>query len=135
MVDDGSTDETVDMLRKFNAVILPDVGSLSKAREIGIRNVETEWFYFIDDDNLIPQQFLEKMWKHPNEKIGMIYPNRVIPFDNWLVRYEEVVRRYRKAFGLKEVAEIRSYTGATLVRTRALSGINIPMIARYGDKR
>ena len=134
VVDDGSTDGTVEILREFNAVIIQGVGSLGKAREIGIRNVETEWFYFIDDDNLIPQQFHEKMWKHVNEKIGMIYPKSVIPFDNWLVRYEEVARIFRKTCGLKEVAEIRGYTGATLVRTRALSGINIPNIARYEDK-
>jgi len=38
---------------------LSGVGSLGKAQEIGIKNVETRWFYF-DDDNLIPRGFHNK---------------------------------------------------------------------------
>ncbi|MGB9694308.1 MAG: glycosyltransferase family 2 protein, partial [Fervidobacterium sp.] len=83
VVDDHSKDGTLNVLREFNVTILNGAGSLGKAREIGIRNVKTEWFYFIDDDNLIPHKFHEKMWRYVDEKTGMIFANAVIPFDNY----------------------------------------------------
>jgi glycosyltransferase involved in cell wall biosynthesis len=133
-IDDHSKDETLDVLREFDVSILDGTGSLGKAREIGIRNVKTEWFYFIDDDNLIPPKFHEKMCRYVDEKTGMIFPNAIIPFDNYMVRYEAMMRKFRKVLGLKEIVETRGYTGATLVRTKALEGIEIPPIARQEDK-
>lgn len=134
VIDDGSKDGTLDVLKKFNSIIINGLGSLGKAREIGVQNVTTEWFYFIDDDNLIPFYFHEKMWKHIDEKVGMIFPNAIVPYDNYIVRYETVVRKFRQTFGLKEIIETRGYTGATLVRTQAVKGIKIPKIARQEDK-
>ncbi|MGB9614935.1 MAG: hypothetical protein ACPL3B_05505, partial [Fervidobacterium sp.] len=69
-----------------------------------------------------------------DEKTGMIFANAVIPFDNYMVRYETIIGKLRKALGLKEVVESRGYTGATLVRTQALKQIEIPEIARQEDK-
>jgi glycosyltransferase involved in cell wall biosynthesis len=133
-VDDRSKDETLDILKEFDVTILDGTGSLGKAREIGIRKVETEWFYFVDDDNLVPHKFHERMWRYTDEKTGMIFANAIIPFDNYITRYESIVGKFRKALGLKEVVESRGYTGATLVRTEALKQIEIPEIARQEDK-
>lgn len=133
-IDDGSTDGTLEILEKFGAIVLKGAGSLGKAREIGIKNVETEWFYFIDDDNLIPPKFHERMWQYADENTGMIYPNAVSPFDNYLVRYENIIGRLRRTLGFKSAWEFRGYTGATLIRKQALKGINIPNIARQEDK-
>jgi len=133
-VDDRSKDETLDVLKEFDATILNGTGSLGKAREIGIRNVETEWFYFVDDDNLVPRKFHERMWRYADEKTGMIFANAIIPFDNYMVKYETIVGKFRRTLGLKEVVQKRGYTGATLVRTKALQGIEIPNIARQEDK-
>lgn len=134
VIDDNSNDGTIKIVKEFSAVVLKGVGSLGKAREIGIANVGTEWFYFIDDDNLIPLNFHEKMWQHVDESTGMIYPNAISPFDNYLVRYENIIGRLRQNLGLKNIWEFRGYTGATLIKTRALKGINIPNIARQEDK-
>jgi glycosyltransferase involved in cell wall biosynthesis len=134
VVDDRSKDKTLDVLKEFNVTILNGAGSLGKAREIGIKNVETEWFYFVDDDNLVPHKFHERMWRHVDEKTGMIFANAIIPFDNYMTRYEIIIGKFRRALGLKEVVESRGYTGATLVRTQALKEIKIPKIARQEDK-
>jgi glycosyltransferase involved in cell wall biosynthesis len=134
VVDDRSKDKTLDVLKEFDVTILNGTGSLGKAREIGIRNVETEWFYFIDDDNLVPHKFHGRMWRYANGKTGMIFANAIVPFDNYMVRYEIIMGKFRKALGLKEVVESRGYTGATLVRTEALKQIEIPEIARQEDK-
>jgi glycosyltransferase involved in cell wall biosynthesis len=134
VVDDRSKDETLDVLKEFDVTILNGTGSLGKAREIGIKNVETEWFYFVDDDNLVPRKFHERMWRYTDKKTGMIFANALIPFDNYMVKYETIVGKFRRALGLKEVVQKRGYTGATLVRTQALEGIEIPNIARQEDK-
>jgi len=134
VVDDRSTDETLDVLEEFDVTILSGVGSLGKAREIGIKNVETQWFYFVDDDNLIPRGFHNKMWRYVDSKTGMIFPKAVVPYDNYIVRYETIIGRLRKAMGLKDTVENRGFTGATLVRTQAISDIEIPKIARQEDK-
>jgi glycosyltransferase involved in cell wall biosynthesis len=134
VVDDRSKDKTLDVLKEFNVTILNGAGSLGKAREIGIKNVETKWFYFVDDDNLIPRKFHERMWRYADEKTGMIFANAIIPFDNYMTRYESIVGKFRKTLGLKEVVENRGYTGATLVKTEALKQIEIPEIARQEDK-
>jgi glycosyltransferase involved in cell wall biosynthesis len=134
VVDDGSDDETLNVLKDFDAFIIKGVGTLGKARELGIRYVETDWFYFIDDDNLIPLRFHENMWKHVDEKVGMIYPNSVIPYNNYLIKYETIVGKLRRRLGLREVVEIRGYTGATLIRTEAVKGISIPPVPRQEDR-
>ena len=105
VVDDRSTDETLDVLEEFDVTILSGVGSLGKAREIGIKNVETQWFYFVDDDNLIPRGFHNKMWRYVDSKTGMIFPKAVVPYDNYIVRYETIMGRLRKAMGLKDTVE------------------------------
>jgi glycosyltransferase involved in cell wall biosynthesis len=132
-VDDRSKDGTVDVLKEFNAVVVNGMGSLGKAREIGIHSVKTEWFYFIDDDNLIPVRFHEKMWKYVNDKVGMVFAQAIIPYENYLVRYETMMGRLRRSLGLQEVVESRGYTGATLLRKLAVEGIQIPSIGRQED--
>lgn len=134
IVDDSSKDGTLDILKEFDAIILKGTGSLGKAREIGIRNVKTEWFYFVDDDNLIPHKFHEKMQRYVDERTGMVFANAIVPFKNYMTKYEQIRGRLRRALGLKEVVQERGYTGATLVRTRALEGIEIPNVPRQEDK-
>lgn len=132
VIDDGSDDGTLDVLREFDATIVNGLGSLGKAREIGIKKAETEWFYFIDDDNLIPPNFHEKMWKHVNEKVGMVFP-QAIPYNSPVTRYECMVMKFRRSFGLRDTVENRGYTGATLIRRDAVKGIRIPNLARQED--
>ncbi|MEM2614343.1 MAG: glycosyltransferase [Nitrososphaerota archaeon] len=134
VVDDGSRDGTLDILKDFDAVILRGSGSLGKAREIGIRNVKTELFYFIDDDNLIPERFHEKMCQYIDEKTGIIFPKAIIPYDNYITRYETIIGKIRRSLGLRDVVENRGYTGASLIRTEAVRDIQIPRIARQEDK-
>jgi glycosyltransferase involved in cell wall biosynthesis len=58
VVDDGSKDMTLDIEKEFDATVLRGIDSLGKAREIGVLNVETEWFYFIDDNLIPPEWFI-----------------------------------------------------------------------------
>jgi len=35
----------------------------------------------------------------------MIFPKAVVPYDNYIVRYETIMGRLRKAMGLKDTVE------------------------------
>ena len=133
IVDDGSKDNTLKIAREFKALVIKGEGSLGKAREIGIKNVNTEWFYFIDDDNLISIDFHKRMWKHAKKSTGMIFARSIIPYDNYLVRYETILEKLRRFLGLRDHTEDRGYTGATLMRTNAVRGIQIPPVGRQED--
>jgi glycosyltransferase involved in cell wall biosynthesis len=132
-VDDGSQDQTFDVLRQFHAIFIKGQGSLGKAREIGIRNAETPWFYFVDDDNLVTPGFHGKMCKHIDERTGMIFPRAIIPYDSYNIKYEKLIWKFRSSLGLREAVLRRSYTGATLINKGAVEGIRIPAVARQED--
>jgi len=53
IVDGGSTDGTLEIARKHGARIILGKGKIGQARLAGVREVETEWFCFIDSDILL----------------------------------------------------------------------------------
>jgi glycosyltransferase involved in cell wall biosynthesis len=133
VIDDGSKDRTKEVAEEYGATIIGGQGSLGKARELGINNAITEWFYFVDDDNLVPSGFHNKMWRHVGEKVGMVYAQAIDPYDNYIVRYENAIGKLKRALGLRDAVVRRGYTGATLIRKRAVEGIRIPPVRRQED--
>ena len=75
VVDDGSTDETTLMIKRFPQVIyLQKTNSgVSRTRNLGIRRAKGEWIAFLDsDDEWLPQKLekqMEYLNAHPEIKI------------------------------------------------------------------
>lgn len=71
VVDDGSTDETHSLLRKYgdkvNVITLDKNRGVSFARNTGIRSTDSEWVAFLDSDDRWHPQKLEKQI-HQSEK-------------------------------------------------------------------
>jgi glycosyltransferase involved in cell wall biosynthesis len=132
-VDDRSTDDTLYILRQFGALVIGGTGSLGAAREIGVRTVESEWFYFIDDDNLIPPHFHKTMSRYIDDKTAMICAVADNPSGNWYAKHEAIISRIYTVFRRPSAEVRRGYTGATLVRTEAIKNINIPPVPRMED--
>lgn len=65
VVDGGSTDGTIEYLKKFpNVVIIDDSkGCRATARQIGIDMVETDWFLFVDSDVILSRNWFNEAWK------------------------------------------------------------------------
>jgi hypothetical protein len=63
----------------------------------------------------------------------MIFPQSVIPYDNYVVKYEAMIGKLRRSLGLRDVVESRGYTGATLVRKQAVKRIRMPAVGRQED--
>lgn len=66
-VDDGSTDSSLEIVKEYNAkdrrikVIHKDNGGLSSARNAGIKAAQGEYLIFLDSDDWISEQLLEKV--------------------------------------------------------------------------
>ena len=71
IINDGSTDETSEILSSFDDIRLKifDVpnGGVSNARNIGLSNASGEYIFFIDDDDIIPSDYISNFLK-PNLK-------------------------------------------------------------------
>lgn len=66
VVDDGSTDETPEMLKAYEAeysklrIFLKENGGVSSARNKGLDLADSEWVAFMDCDDILKEGFFEK---------------------------------------------------------------------------
>jgi glycosyltransferase involved in cell wall biosynthesis len=78
VVDAFSTDGTLKIFDEFNKKygnikIITEKGSRGKARERGIREVETEWFMFVDSDVILCEEWFKKASRYIGEDVGAIW--------------------------------------------------------------
>jgi glycosyltransferase involved in cell wall biosynthesis len=78
VIDAFSTDNTLKIFGKFdkkygNVKILTEKGSRGKARERGIREVETEWFMFVDSDVILCKDWFKKASIYMERDVGAIW--------------------------------------------------------------
>lgn len=113
VVDAFSSDNTLKTIRShFTKVkVIRSSALRGKAREIGIRNVETEWFAFVDSDIVLCENWFNELMRYARSQVGGI-EGRVNRIDE---RRPPRVKRYARA-----------KTHCTLIRTQAVENINIP---------
>jgi glycosyltransferase involved in cell wall biosynthesis len=78
VIDAFSTDNTLKIFDEFdkkygNVKIIAEKSSRGKARERGIREVETEWFMFVDSDVILCKDWFKKATRHIEEDVGAIW--------------------------------------------------------------
>jgi len=78
VIDAFSTDATLKIFDEFNKKygnikIIAEKGSRGKARERGIREVETEWFMFVDSDVILCKEWFKKASRYIGEDVGAIW--------------------------------------------------------------
>lgn len=130
VVDSGSSDGTIDLLKKYGEKILIIQRDCKRgeAREIGIKEVETEWFSFVDSDVILSENWFQKIKRYIGPKIGAIEGNVKTP--------SGFIQRIRPTG--------RAYTNCTLIKTSLVKDIKIPkemnvyedqFIRRYIEKK
>lgn len=84
VVDDGSTDETQNVLQKYADhpkvhLLKQDNRGVSSARNLGIKNSKAEWIAFLDsDDEWLPQKLEKQLEFHSqNSKFRFIHSNEI----------------------------------------------------------
>jgi glycosyltransferase involved in cell wall biosynthesis len=79
VVDDGSTDGTVEMVEKFHdhiQLIRRSNGGAAKARNAGIEAARGEWIAFIDADDIWMPDKLELQLEQASSEFQMVYTDR-----------------------------------------------------------
>ncbi len=121
VVDSFSSDGTLGVINELVAdkkIVQAEAGR-GKAREIGIGEVHTDLFAFVDSDVILSDGWYAKIIFHLEPRIGAVEGN--------VKTREGQVQNITK--------NRRAYTNCTLVRTEAVRGISIPDEVRvYEDQ-
>ena len=134
VVDRDSEDETQDIARQYGAVVLRDATSLGSARMKGVRESETEWIAFVDDDISIPPGFKEELFRQVREDVGAV---------QGAVRSVHVPQRdlltasYEKRFAGDDHFDLRpgerGLTSATIIRRDLVKDLKLEDMNTWED--
>ena len=125
VVDGNSTDNTVNILRAFNAKyhnvkVVYDAGTRATARQKGIKEVKTDWFVFVDSDVVLCKDWFDKAIAHVFEGVGAVWGIEVWSTINNPRTLKLFLWITRKIF------DLRGGTHDTLIRTDLVRDIEIP---------
>ena len=133
-VDDGSTDNTLSILRKYEElhpafikVISKKNGGVSSARNIGIENAKGEWVLFIDPDDYLAPNTLPKLLKNYDKNDADIVRFGIEYAKEYDLIYKEVKQEYEIVFCGNTVDYFKEYgittSVAHMIRKSTLSGL------------
>ncbi|NLK26325.1 MAG: glycosyltransferase family 2 protein [Euryarchaeota archaeon] len=134
VVDRDSEDSTPDIARRHGATVLKDTVSLGSARMKGVRESDTEWVAFIDDDISLPEGFIEEALGKAGEGVGAVQgavrsihePYREMLTESYERRFEG-----RDSFDLRPGE--RGLTSATLVRKVLVEDLDLNDMDTWED--
>ncbi len=127
VVDGYSTDRTLSILKDFNRKygnikIVKTTGTRAQAREIGIQQVTTDLFAFIDSDVILCKDWFKKAHAEMQDNVGAVWGINidVIPDvkQKWFLLLESMIAR--------QGFHLRGGTHDTLIRKSVLDGLRIP---------
>jgi glycosyltransferase involved in cell wall biosynthesis len=131
VVDGGSTDGTVEFLRKKpNVVIIEDShGTRASARQKGIDAVETDWHVHVDSDVVLCDDWFKKAWAKVADDVGAVWgvavPNEK-HYYNAVYAMSKYYRTSVKELMVRQMRSERYMMHDTLIRTSTVKGIKIP---------
>jgi len=127
IADGYSTDNTIKIAKKYGCEIFQTNKSLGEVREILIRKVKTEWFFFIDADIVVNKKWFYALISRREDNVGAIHgfglPKGIIGFLRKILLFIKV------KLGMKQ----RGFTSNTLIRREAVKRIKIPKRKRLED--
>ena len=128
IIDGYSKDRTVEIVKRYpNVKIIKTKKSLGKCREIGIRNVDTEWFAFVDSDVVLKPGWLRTVESLIAPGVGAVEGlDRLV--DPRRRAFQDGMEKLRKRLGREyhPKSSERAFTGDTLIRTELVREIVIP---------
>jgi glycosyltransferase involved in cell wall biosynthesis len=134
VVDRDSEDGTQDIARSHGCVLIRDTKSLGSARMKGIQESNTEWIAFVDDDVVLPPDYLDRMERFIDEKTGALWSpcvSIVEPFRSNFIAYIEKKFDRSNWFALKPGD--RGCTNSTLIRRKLVHDLDISDMDAWED--
>lgn len=125
VVDGYSTDKTLSIVKKFNkkhrnVLLIQDNGLRGKARKIGIKNVQTHWFMFVDSDAVLCNGWFEKAKGLIDKDVGAVWGIEV-----WSeIQSSRILRLFLRV--TRKIFDLRGGTHDLLLRREAVEDIVIP---------
>lgn len=148
VIDKSSKDGTLGIIRKHfpDSLIIQSEASLAEARKIGIDNVKTEYFAFVDDDIELCSNWFSTLIQNINSNVGAIHGTA---YPIWMPRNSAAYKwllwaeGWAKRRGSKNIVDIdkgnlskriRGYTHNTIVLTDSVKDWKPPRnIQAYED--
>lgn len=125
IIDGYSTDDTLRVISEFqdkykNVVLIQDKGTRGAARQIGIENVKTDWFVFVDSDVVLSRDWFAKAKEFIRNDVGAIWGIEI-----WSVlKKSRILTLFERA--TVKIFEKRGGLHDFLARRGAVDAINIP---------
>ncbi len=69
VVDNGSTDRTVELAKRYARVIHQKEKGIAATRNLGAKHAKGRLLIFVDADTYLPRNYLSKVWKRMNEGV------------------------------------------------------------------
>ena len=131
VVDGGSTDGTLELLRKYpNVKIIEDShGTRASARQKGIDAVETEWHIHVDSDVILCEDWFRKAWENVADDVGAVWGVAVPNEKHYYNATYAMSKLYHisvKDLMVRQMRSERYMMHDTLIRTSTVRDIRIP---------
>jgi glycosyltransferase involved in cell wall biosynthesis len=129
VIDGYSSDNTLRILDNYPDVsVIQMHGSRGASRQIGIDEVETEWFAFIDSDVILCKKWYDKIRMHINNSTGAVWGVAIPTSPSDLKRCLAVSKFYRRSLENTMLIEgnRRGMLHDTIIRTDLVKDIKIP---------
>ena len=125
IIDRNSNDSTIDICKKYDCKIIQTKLNLGQARKIGIKNVKTETFAFIDSDYIVRDNWHEELLKYWRDDIGMLSGIHQIisPYSEY-ERYRNHLLKFQTKLTFYPIG-LGGGTENTLIRTNLVRDIKI----------
>jgi len=106
LVDDGSTDESADIIKKWQIkfpnniqYLYKENGGQASARNLGLKHVKTEWVTFTDPDDILDLDYFHQIdlfaHKQKSNNLVMLCNNFILYFDDTNIYKDTHPLRYR----------------------------------------
>ena len=131
VVDGGSTDGTLELVRKYpNVEVIEDPhGSRATARQKGIEAVETDWHVHVDSDVILCEEWFKKAWENVADDVGAVWGVAVPNEKHYYNAAYAMAKLYHttvKDLMVRQMRSERYMMHDTLIRTSTVRDIRIP---------
>lgn len=94
VIDDGSTDDTVSILKEYNdnrlKVISKTNGGQGSARNLGIKKANGKYLMFVDSDDYVSEKIVEILLENTDKDTDISICNLYKVFDNTYVKFNNL---------------------------------------------